>query len=387
LRTSEQPGSLLHAEMRSANLGEEPWTLSLPAEQALLDRLAAAHRDLGEVTANQVFQGLITGAEDIYRCVDAGPHPSDATLRLVRPNARPDAAPIAVEQEALRRVVAGSNDLKRFRFDRSPQWIIFPYERDQDADPYRIVTATRMQTIWPCAFAWLDQHKTALQDRSPQSATQPWNDENWPAYSRRQNLERFAQPKVLVPYMVKDLNATVDATGDAGYFVNVTTGGYGVQLAADATVSMEFMAALLSSELLSWALRRRSRAWRGEWMGARAANLRRLPILEPDTTTQQAVVAAFDRSSAARSWAVRSSPSRRAKHSGWSASRVAANPRWGALQQGRSVCDHPVCAARQSRQAAAHRPFAPHPEYPSDHSRFATRARRGQSNCAKTDAG
>ena len=291
LRTAERAGSALHAEMRAANLGAEPWTLSLPAEQTLLDRLASAHRNLGEVTANQIFQGLITGAEDVYRCVDAGPHPSDPTLRLVRPNAQPDAAPVALEQAALRRVVAGSNDLKRFRFEPSPQWIIFPYERDDHADPYRIVTARRMQTIWPGAFAWLDQNKTILKARSPKSA---WNRENWPAYSRRQNLERFAEPKVLVPYMVKELNATVDPTGDAGYFVNVTTGGYGLQLAPDPAVSMEFLAALLSSELLSWALRRRSRAWRGDWMGARAANLRRLPILEPDAATQQAVIAAFD---------------------------------------------------------------------------------------------
>jgi hypothetical protein len=57
---------------------------------------------------------------------------------------------------------------------------------------------------------------------------------------------------------------------------------------------MRFLAAVLSSELLSWVLKRRSRAWRGQWMGARAANLRRLPVVEPDDATQDDVVAAFE---------------------------------------------------------------------------------------------
>lgn len=289
LAAAEQPGEPLNATMRATDLGADPWTLSLPAEQQLLDRLASAHRPLGAVTTNQVFQGLITGAEDIYRCIDAGPHPTDATLHMVAPNARPGSA-IAIETAALRRVVAGSNDLKRFRHDPSPEWIIFPYERDHDDDPYTLVTATRMQTIWPHTYQWLDQHHAVLQARSPQSASQPWTDENWPAYARRQNLERFAQPKVLVPYMIKELNATADPIGDAGYFVNVTTGGYGLQLPEGAAVSLEYLAALLNSELLSWMLKRFSRAWRGAWMGARAANLKRLAIAEPDDHTQHAII-------------------------------------------------------------------------------------------------
>jgi len=294
LAAAGRAGSPLDATMHASDLTDEPWTLSLPAEHALLDRLAAAHRDLGQVTANQVFQGLITGAEDIYRCVDVGPHPTDPTLRLVRPAASPGGASQTIEIAALRRVVAGSNDLKRFRFGPSDEWIIFPYERDRDADPYRLVGAHRMQQIWPHTHQWLEAHRTALQARSPQSATQPWNDDNWTAYARRQNLERFADPKVLVPYMIKELNATADTTGEAGYFVNVTTGGYGLQLPEPSTISMRFLAAVLSSELLSWVLKRRSRAWRGQWMGARAANLRRLPVVEPDDATQDDVVAAFE---------------------------------------------------------------------------------------------
>lgn len=292
LAFARRPGSPLNAPMRAADLDGEEWTLSLPAEQALLDRLAARHRDLQAVTGRRIFQGVITGHEDVYRCVDVGPHPSDPSLRLVQPNGH-QGGPIAIEQAALRRVVAGSNDLKRFRFAPSAEWIIFPYERDDDSDPYRIVHASRMAQIWPLTYDWLLRHRDALKARSPQSTSQPWNDENWIAYARRQNLERFAQPKVLVPYMVKELNGTVDPTGDFGYFVNVTTGGYGLQLPDDPDISLEFLAAVLSSELLSWMLKRRARAWRGEWMGARGRTLGKLSIVEPDADVQHDVVTAF----------------------------------------------------------------------------------------------
>lgn len=143
-------------------------------------------------------------------------------------------------------------------------------------------------------YQWLYRHRAALQARSPQAAPTPWIDENRTAYSRRQNLERFAQPKILVRCMVEELNAPADPIGDAGYFVNVSTGGYGFQLPEGSLVGLEYLASLLNSELPSWMLRRSSRAFRGGWMGARAENPRQLPVAGPDSEQQQAVVDAYD---------------------------------------------------------------------------------------------
>ena len=51
-----------------------------------------------------------------------------------------------------------------------------------------------------------------------------------------------------------ELNGIPDDTG--AYVVNVTTGGYGIEVVPDFDVTLEFVAALLNSELLSWALKR-----------------------------------------------------------------------------------------------------------------------------------
>ncbi len=51
-----------------------------------------------------------------------------------------------------------------------------------------------------------------------------------------------------------------------------------------------YLAALLNSELLSWVLRRYSRAWRGGWFGARKGNLGRLPIAVVDGAVQAEII-------------------------------------------------------------------------------------------------
>jgi hypothetical protein len=292
LVSAELPNSPLAATISAAELDAEPWPLMLPVERALLDRLAAAHPSLRAVSGDQIFQGVITGADPIYRCADVGPHPSDPSLRLVKPPAleRPD--PIAIEREVLRPVVAGANDLHRFRWAPSNEWIIFPYERNTETEAYQPMSAARFGQRFPLAYAWLNSHREALLARSPQTGT-TWSDQNWPAFSRRQNLERFAEPKVLVPYMLRELCAAPDP--GAHYFVNVTTGGYGIGLNPEYAITREYLAALLNSELCSWALRRRSRAFRGDYFAGRASNLRLIPIAITANDTQNELVAAYER--------------------------------------------------------------------------------------------
>jgi hypothetical protein len=283
----------LTASLPSTTLTEEPWDLSLPAEQGLLDRLGAAHPSLRDVTGNSVFQGVVTGADPVFRCRDVGEDPDDPTRRIVLPLAHNNGGDtISVERETLRPVVAGSNDLHRFRAQPASQWLILPYEPDQSGR-YRAISTSVFQRRSPHAYAWLHENEERLRART----SGDWNDETWILFSRRQNLERFAEPKVLVPYMIKELTAVVDQTG--AYFVNVTTGGYGLGLNADYPISREYLAALLNSELLSWALKRFSRAWRGDYFGARKRNLVRLPIAIADEEGQTAVVDAYDQCVAA----------------------------------------------------------------------------------------
>jgi hypothetical protein len=236
---------------------------------------------------NSIIQGVITGADDIFGATDVGPNPTDPTLRLVRPfAAAPGSAPLAAETALLRPVYAGRSDLRPFRVTHASQWVILPYAAASGSDRMSLTPFSAIEREAPNVAAWLRENEPALRARAG-----TWTDANWYSYSRRQNLEKFDGPKVLVPSMLDRLVATYDTGGH--YFVNVSTGGYGIGTNPSSGADPEYVAALLNSTLLTWVLRRMSRAWRGGWFEARAGNLARLPVAVPTPAVQRETVALY----------------------------------------------------------------------------------------------
>jgi hypothetical protein len=56
-----------------------------------------------------------------------------------------------------------------------------------------------------------------------------FKDAQWYRYGRNQNLGLWEQPKLLIPYMITKLSAYIDFNNHY-YFINVTTGGYGITI-------------------------------------------------------------------------------------------------------------------------------------------------------------
>lgn len=276
---------LLTATLSTSALDEQPWTLSLPAEDALLRRLAAAHPSLGQISGDSIFQGVITGADSVFRAHDVGPDPDQPGCRLVRPFAADaDSPPLAFETLLLRPVYAGRSDFRPFQAGPAHEWIVLPYRVPDHGGTMSLLPFADIEREAPGVASWLLANRAALVARSG-----TWTDLNWHSYSRRQNLEKFACPKVMVPSMLDRLCAVYDTDGH--YFVNVSTGGYGIGNDPAFGAEPEYVAALLNSSLLTWVLKRMSRAWRGGWFEARKGNLERLPIAVPDVDIQRRLVA------------------------------------------------------------------------------------------------
>lgn len=286
LDESEKPESIFTARLPSGTLGEASWDLALPRESALLARLATEHPTLKDVSGNSIFQGVVTGADGIFRALDVGPDPAYSGRRRVQSAVDNEGGvSLSLEQEWLRPIYAGKTDFRRFHVWPSREWLILPYTRQNPGALYQLMSPAALEREAPQVFDWLSQNRQRLEGRSGE-----WNDSNWFSYSRRQNLEKFSLPKILVPYMLDELCAAYDADGH--YFVNVTTGGYGIQVARS-DVDPLYLAALLNSSLLSWVLRRYSRAFRGGWFAARKGNLVRIPIAVPAQVMQEEIVAAY----------------------------------------------------------------------------------------------
>ena len=62
----------------------------------------------------------------------------------------------------------------------------------------------------------------------------------------------WEQPKLMIPYMITDLAAYLDRSDDF-YFINVTTGGYGIT-SDERSGSLAYLCGLLNSRLLNFCL-------------------------------------------------------------------------------------------------------------------------------------
>ncbi|NIA12171.1 MAG: hypothetical protein GWP10_21240 [Nitrospiraceae bacterium] len=86
----------------------------------------------------------------------------------------------------------------------------------------------------------------------------------------------WEQPKLMIPYMITDLAAYYDQS-DNFYFINVTTGGYGITV-DETTISYPYLCGLLNSRLLDFYLKRVSTSFRGGYLAANRQFIEQLPI-------------------------------------------------------------------------------------------------------------
>jgi type I restriction-modification system DNA methylase subunit len=89
-----------HTGRRSANsLGNEMWDLTLPVEGKLLARLEAAHPSLLNVAHGSIFQGVVTGADYVFKLKNVGPDPTDPSSTLCADRHNPGSPPFPVETD------------------------------------------------------------------------------------------------------------------------------------------------------------------------------------------------------------------------------------------------------------------------------------------------
>jgi hypothetical protein len=123
-----------------------------------------------------------------------------------------------------------------------------------------------------------------------------FEEEWWQLYPK--NLELWEDPKIMIPYMITELAAYFDSGGN--YFVNVTTGGFGVRL-RNTQLDSRYVTGLLNSRLLDWFLKKVSTTFHGGYFAANKQFLVQLPIhpLDLGSASEQAehdaLVALVDR--------------------------------------------------------------------------------------------
>jgi adenine-specific DNA-methyltransferase len=239
------------------------WNFVVGKGSSLFERLKAMPVKLEDV-AERMFQGSITSADTVFLFKEFKPPKAG----LVEVHSKEIDESVALERKLLKRVVR-SGDIGRWKAEATAL-VLFPYEvKNNEA---RLYTPAEMQKLFPRAWDYLKRSKRRLEGREQGS----FKDSQWYRFGRSQNLGLWEQPKLMVPYMITELGAYLDLS-DNFYFINVTTGGYGIT-ALPERISLHYLCALLNSPVVDFFLKRVSTTFHGGYFAANKQFIEKIPI-------------------------------------------------------------------------------------------------------------
>ena len=177
-----------------------------------------------------------------------------------------------IERSILRPVVKGEH-VQRYWINLAENiQIIYPYTVAADGRA-RILGQDVLERDFPHTWAYLKSNSKLLRARDRGA----WGQRpDWYAYARSQNIGTFVGEKLLLPYMTTRLRVALDGDGDL-FFVNITTGGYGLRVQYGEH-HPNYLVGLLNSKLLDLAIRQLTNAFRGGYFAVNKQGIERLPF-------------------------------------------------------------------------------------------------------------
>ena len=244
----------------SSQITGAEWNFHVGNGAALFRKLSRIKPKLGDVA--DIFVGLQTSADTVFLFKTFRPQKKGITEVL---SAELDET--ALIESAILKPVIRSGSIGRYSATPTAM-VLFPYEVKNGKA--RLLAPGEMQTRFPLAWRYLSRNRELLRKREHGKFRFAWHQ----LYPK--NLGMWEQPKLMLPYMITRLAAYPDRK-DNYYFVNVTTGGFGIT--SDGRYgSQEYLCALLNSRLLDFYLRRVTTSFHGGYFAANKQFVKLLPI-------------------------------------------------------------------------------------------------------------
>ncbi len=240
------------------------WNFAIGHKAELFERLSKMPIKLSDVT-ERIYQGPITSADTVYLFKE---FKSGKSKSLIDVFSKEQNDWVTLESDILKHVVR-SGDIGRY-WAKPTAFVLFPYEVKKNSA--RLFTPDEMQKNYPLAWDYLNRHKKLLEDREHGH----FKDVQWYRFGRTQNLGMWEQPKLMIPYMITELSAYPDLNENL-YFINVTTGGYGITNNAEKCNDV-YLCGLLNSKLLNFYFKQTSTNFHGGYFAASKQYIEQIPI-------------------------------------------------------------------------------------------------------------
>lgn len=248
-------------------ISSSEWNFRIGQNAELLERLNSFPIKLGEIA--KMFVGLQTSADTVFLFKDIRDRGQQTSIVFSKELGKE----VEIENEVLRSVVrSGSIG----RYSATPTaLVLFPYYQDDKSCV--LMPIEDVKKNFPLTHDYLLANQSLLESRERGKFSKTGWHQLYP-----KNLNTWQAAKILVPYMVTRLSAYRDS--NELYFVNVTTGGFGLRTDGSAG-SETYILALLNSRLLNFYFVNTSTPFRGGYRGANKQFLTKLPIRPIDFTS------------------------------------------------------------------------------------------------------
>ncbi len=252
------------------------WNFTVGKGAALFERLSQMPVKLSDIAS--MFVGLQTSADTVFLFKDC----EKSKAKITRVYSKQLGQEVELESILLKPVIR-SGDIGRY-WAKPNALVLFPYKLVNGHSC--LIPESEMQSRFPKTWAYLVANKKLLSGREHgKFVATGW----YQLYPK--NLDTWEQSKVMLPYMVTRLSAFYDE--GATYFVNVTTGGFGIT-ADESQGALKYLTGLLNSKVLNWFMRNVSTSFHGGYFAANKQFLVQLPI-RPINFSDPADVARHDR--------------------------------------------------------------------------------------------
>ena len=236
------------------------WNFTVGSGSSLFDKLSKMPVKLGDIA--NIFVGLQTSADTVFLFKESKKSKSPT---LVSQSKELDKS-VEIEAAILKSVVR-SGEIGRY-WATPTAVVLFPYEILDGK--FRLIPEGNFKTHFPKAWLYLLENKKLLSEREHGK----FKDTGWYQLYPK-NLDTWEQPKIMLPYMITRLSAYYDENNY--YFVNVTTGGFGLTI-KDGFGRHKYITGLLNSKLLDWFMKIVSTSFHGGYFAANKQFLVQLPI-------------------------------------------------------------------------------------------------------------
>jgi type I restriction-modification system DNA methylase subunit len=252
---------------------ETSWFFDLPKHRNTLAQLESAGVPLYPAVCGKVFQGIITGADEVFLSPQCRKSANDEGAVAFRSDAQGTVVELendivvpVVRRQGFTSYVAEANGS-----------LLLPYDRKTG----QLYSEPALRKQFPKAWDYLSGFRGPLAARENGKFAKRW----W-CLSRAQNIREWSGPKVLVPYMINRLHAAWEP--HLAFFVNVTTGGYGLELKSSHSPSWHlYVLGLLNSRPLDFYLRCKSNHFHSGYFPANKQFLEKIPIKLPATAEER----------------------------------------------------------------------------------------------------